>query len=196
MAGNTVLITDDDGGCRSLFERWLETDNEVLTAADGTEALSKLSDAVDVVILDREMPGPSGAAVAREIAASDHDPHVVMVSSRRGDVDLVDVPIDGYVRKPATESDLREALAEYRARRNYETALEEFFALTAKLGAIEADNALDDLAEDERYRRLRWLVAEKRAEVDQALAGSLTDWSVAFRSLVASPQADSSSGQV
>lgn len=186
----TVLVIDDDEGCRSLFDRWLSEDHEVVTAPDGEAALAALSEAVDVVFLDREMPGPSGAKVAREIAELAVDPHVVMVSSKSVDVDLVDVPIDGYVRKPAEAADLRDVLAEYRARREYETALDEFFALTAKLAAIEADNAREELADDERYLRLRWLVEEKRAEVDCALDRSRTDWSAVFRSFASGSPAE------
>lgn len=177
-----MLITDDDEGCRDLFEHWLAADHEVLTAPDGETALSTLSAEVDVVLLDREMPGPSGIDVAREIAASRHDPYLVMVSSKPVETDIVDVPFDAYIRKPAVEADFREAIEEYRARREYETALDELFALTAKLAAIEADNSREELVADEGYQRLRWLVEEKRAEVDYALDRSRTDWSTAFRS--------------
>jgi len=177
----TVLVTDDDRGVRRLFAEWLSEDNEVVTAADGEAALSALSPAVDVVFLDREMPGLSGSEVAREIAAADVDPHVVVVSSRRVDADIVDAPIDGYVRKPASESDLRRVLQEYRTRDEYQASLDELFALTAKLAAIEADVPREQLADDERVRRLRWLVAEKRAEVDHALARTRADWSTVFR---------------
>lgn len=179
--GLTVLIADDDAACRDLFEQWLAGTHEVLTAPDGETALDRLSGAVDVVLLDREMPGKHGTAVAEAIAAGEHDTHVVMVSSKRVDTDLVSVPIDGYVRKPATAADLRRVVGEVRTRREYEAAIDEFFSLTARLAAIEADNDPAALAADERYRRLRWLVDEKRVEVDQALARGHSDWALTFR---------------
>jgi DNA-binding response OmpR family regulator len=192
----SVVITDDDPGCRDLFEHWLCEECAVETASDGEALLSTLSADVDVVLLDREMPGPSGTEVARRIAASPHDPHVVMVSSRRVELDLVDVPIDGYVRKPAQAEDLEKVVRDYRRRQEYESALEDFFALTAKLAAIEADADPADLATDERYRRLRWLVEEQRCEVDMALDRSRSDWSVTFRSLAPTPGADATCRRV
>jgi len=186
----TVLVTDDDEGCRRLFAEWLAEEHEVLTAADGEAALATLSPGVDVVFLDREMPGMSGSEVAREIDAASVDAHVVMVSSKRVAGDIVDVPIDGYLRKPATRADFQHVLEEFRARDDYHTSLDEFFALTAKLAAIEAEAPHEDLVDDERVMRLRWLVAEKRAEVDHALSRSRIDWSTVFRSCASHASTD------
>lgn len=177
----TVLITDDHDGCRELYEHWLAGDHDVLTAADGEAALATLSEDVDVVLLDRDMPGPEGTVVARSIERSRFDPYVVIVSSMPMDFDVVDMPIDGYVRKPIDEADLQGIVEEYRSQQAYETALDEFFALTAKLAAIEADHAREDLTGDDRYERLRRQVEQKRAEVDEALDDSRTDWTTAFR---------------
>lgn len=177
----TVLVTDDDPGCRDLYRYWLADRHEVREARHGFEALDRLDGSVDVVLLDRDMPGPSGSEVARRIAASEFDPHVAMVSSAPIDLDLVETPINDYVRKPVDEADLRAVLAEYRSREAYETALEEFFSLTARIAALEADRSAAELDGNERYERLQWLVDEKRVEVDQALQRGDPNWTTAFR---------------
>lgn len=177
----TILVADDSAGCRDLYTLWLPADHDVLTAADGQEALDLLRPDVDLVIVDREMPGLGGVAVARELRDRDHDADVVMVSSRRPDLDLGEYPIDDYRQKPLMESDLRDIVTEYRTRQEYQTALEQFFALTAKVAALEASMPAAELEESERYARLRWLVEEKRAEVDEALSDAASNWSTAFK---------------
>lgn len=179
----TVLVTDDEKGIRDLYEYWLDGEYEVRTAADGREALDALSGAVDVVLLDREMPGPSGTEVAERIEQSAHDPYVVIVSSQPMDFDVAASPVDDYVRKPVDEAGLREAIETYTTQREYEAALDEYFALTAKLAAIEADHAPAELADDDRYGRLQRQVERKRAEVDEALDRSDADWTAAFETI-------------
>lgn len=179
----TVLVTDDESGIRELYEFWLGADFEVETAADGHEAMDRLSAETDVVLLDRDMPGPSGTEVAEHIEQSGHDPHVVMVSSKPMDFDVAGSPVDDYVRKPVDESGLRDAIEACQTRRDYEAALDEYFALTAKLAAIEADRSREELDANERYDRLKRQVRRKRAEVDEALDRSETDWTAAFRTI-------------
>lgn len=177
----TILVADDTDGCRELYALWLPDEHEVRTVADGQSALETIDEDVDVALLDREMPGLGGVSVARELEASGHDAHVVMVSSREPDLDLVDHPIDDYRQKLLTEDDLLDILADYRTRRQYEDTLEQFFALTAKVGALESSLSAAELEESERYARLKWLVEEKRAEVDDALSDAATDWTTAFK---------------
>lgn len=177
----TVLVTDDDRSCREVYRHWLADRHEVRDATNGYEVLERMDESVDVVLLDRDMPGPSGSEVARRIAATAFDPHVAMVGSAPIDVDLVETPIHDYVRKPVEESDLRAVIAEYRAREDYETALEEFFSLSSKLASLEAERSPGELAGEERYERLQWLVDEKRVELDLVLRRGEPDWTTAFR---------------
>ena len=132
----TLLVVDDDRDCRELFALWLREGNAVRTATDGQRALDKLDESVDVVLLDREMPGPSGREVARRIADGDHDPYVAMVTSRAPDFDIVETPIDEYVRKPVERGELAEVVARFQRQETYKTALDELFALTARLEAM------------------------------------------------------------
>jgi DNA-binding response OmpR family regulator len=179
--GLTILVVDDTTGCGDRYALWLEEDHEVLTAADGEAALERLSDRVDLVLLDREMPGPNGLAVAREIRERGFDPYVVMVSSREPDLDLLEYPVDDDLQKPIGAADLAAVVEEYRSREAYRDTLEQFFALTATVATLEASTPRSELARCERYARLRWLVEEKRAEVDRALNEAAPDWSTAFR---------------
>lgn len=181
----TILVTADDSHRRDLYRSWLDC-HEVRTAADGEAALDGLAADVDLVILDGDGSAESGVDVARRVAESPFDPYVVVTSAREVDLDVVAGPIDDYAPIPEDEADADAIVETFVMRREYEDALGEFFALTAKLASIEARRPADALAEDERYRRLRWLAEEKRAEVDAALRRSTSDWPTAFTSLVGS----------
>ena len=112
----TVLVVDDDRGWRELCVAWL-AEYDVQAATDGDEALTAIDESVNIVLFDREMPGLSGAEVAARIATGDHDPYVVILSSRPPDTEIADWPIDGYVEKSASAADVRAVIDEYLAKR-------------------------------------------------------------------------------
>jgi two-component system response regulator AdeR len=175
----TVLIVDEEPGIRDLWSVWLD-DHTVRTASDGEEALSELDADVDLVLLDRIMPGPSGVTVAERIADGPHDPHVVMISSLEPDFDIADFPIDGYLNKPITEDGLLSIIEQLLKQDAYQAAFDEFFSATARLATIQAEFDEEELDDCVEYGRLKERVAKKRAEVDAALATTDLDWSMVF----------------
>jgi DNA-binding NarL/FixJ family response regulator len=81
----TVLIVDDHQGFRQGARAMLEADGfDVLgEAADGRGALEQARRLhPQVVLLDVQLPGLDGFAVAEELAATADAPAVVLVSSR------------------------------------------------------------------------------------------------------------------
>jgi two-component system cell cycle sensor histidine kinase/response regulator CckA len=71
----TVLVVDDEEGVRNLAARMLrEAGYEVLTAADGLEALSfvQRSQAIDLVVSDLRMPEMDGEILAARV--TEHHP--------------------------------------------------------------------------------------------------------------------------
>lgn len=98
--GGTVLVADDDADLRALYRAWLPDEYRLRTAVDGRDALDRLTDDVDVVVLDRKMPRLRGEAVASAIDQGESDPAVLMVSSiEPDDIDMEDT-VDRYLRKP------------------------------------------------------------------------------------------------
>jgi DNA-binding response OmpR family regulator len=185
MTGSlNVLVVDDNEGCRDLYSLWLE-DKEVRTAANGMEAEEEIDDEVDLVLLDRNMPGPSGETVAEQFRDDGYDSHIVMVSSEAADFDVFSYPIDDYVQKPVDRSTLQSVVERYREQQSYRESLEEFFALSSKLAAIESNLSAGERVGNEEYDRLKRRVERKRAEVDEALQAAGTDWETAFKSFQA-----------
>jgi DNA-binding NarL/FixJ family response regulator len=81
----TVLIVDDHAGFRSSARALLEADgfDVVGEAGDGPSALEQARRLhPQVVLLDVQLPGMDGFAVAEELAAEPSPPTVVLISSR------------------------------------------------------------------------------------------------------------------
>jgi DNA-binding NarL/FixJ family response regulator len=83
--GTRVLIVDDYEAFRRLARAMLESEGfEVVgEAGDGEGALAAAARLrPEVVLLDIQLPGPDGFAVAERLAAAPSAPQIVLISSR------------------------------------------------------------------------------------------------------------------
>lgn len=117
MTGFRVLVVDDDEEVRESLRRSLSFEGyEVLTAADGEQALSLAGSAgPGLVLLDLQLPDVDGLEVCRRLRARGEDVPVLMLTARGGTRDRVtglDVGADDYLPKPFA---LEELLARTRA---------------------------------------------------------------------------------
>ena len=81
----TVLIVDDHEAFRTSARALLEADgfDVVGESGDGDEALRAVADLrPQVVLLDIQLPGRDGFAVATALSETDDPPAVVLISSR------------------------------------------------------------------------------------------------------------------
>ncbi len=112
-----ILVVDDDQAVRDSLARSLHYSGyEVTTAADGLEALAKLS-AIrpDAVIMDVMMPRLDGLEATRMLRSTGNDVPILVLTARDavGDrVDGLDAGADDYMVKPFA---LDELLARLRA---------------------------------------------------------------------------------
>ncbi|MEO6213235.1 MAG: sigma-54 dependent transcriptional regulator [Vicinamibacterales bacterium] len=82
MQNATILVVDDEPLIRwSLSERLKGDGHDVLEAGTGAAAVERLSDGVDLVLLDYRLPDIDGLAVLREIKAFDPDILVILLTS-------------------------------------------------------------------------------------------------------------------
>jgi DNA-binding response OmpR family regulator len=177
----TILIVDDMDGCRELYSEWLDGRATVRTATGKDDGIAQMGHEVDLVILDRDLSGDDGRTVAVEMDEQGYDVHIVMVSWMEADFDIVEYPIDSYVEKPLTEQDFLAIVTQYERQQGYQNALEEYFALSSKLAAIEAHQSSESLASNPEYDRLKEQVEAKRQEVDEAITESTADWNFTFK---------------
>jgi CheY-like chemotaxis protein len=109
----TVLVADDEAALTDSIAVWLSEYYQVRTAYSGTEALSAYDPSVDVVLLDRRMPGLSGEDVLEELHDRTGDPAVaILTATDVGDAadDLESLPFDEYLTKPVSKSELLDAV--------------------------------------------------------------------------------------
>ena len=104
MNRQVVLVVDDEAPMRKYITTNLKIRGyDVLTAADGTEALKLIDERpVDLLILDIMMPGPDGLAVLARVRR-DMEVPVLMLSARGRESDKVealDAGADDYLTKP------------------------------------------------------------------------------------------------
>jgi len=108
-----ILVVDDHPSIVRLLQRVLQTQgHEVLTAADGEEALLQVrAERPALVLLDVTMPRKNGFEVLREIKS---DPTlqqivVIMLTGRDQDAEMthgLQLGADWYVPKPFSPADV------------------------------------------------------------------------------------------
>ncbi len=132
-----ILIVDDEPTARENLERLLRTNGyETVVAADGQEALQRLSEQeFEVVLLDIRMPGLSGMDVLRRVDTDHSDTSVIMITA----VAEVDAAVEAmklgaydWVTKPFNLDDILFRIEKARERRylalqvrDYQNNLEE-----------------------------------------------------------------------
>ncbi|MBT8198680.1 MAG: response regulator transcription factor [Acidimicrobiia bacterium] len=111
-----ILVVDDDPGVRRSLERALVFEGyDVETAENGADALDKVLDEPDALVLDVMMPKVDGLEVCRRLRAMGNDIPILVLTARHGVTDRVeglDAGADDYVVKPFA---LEELLARLRA---------------------------------------------------------------------------------
>ena len=135
-----MLVAEDDVGLRSVLERALRENGDVVDAvANGERALAFLRTyEYEVAVLDWRMPGTSGLDVVRKIRQLGSSLPVLMLTARdtAGDrVTGLDEGADDYLVKPF---DLGELLARLRALQRRSPAL---LATVLVVGDLELDPA-------------------------------------------------------
>lgn len=164
-----VMLVDDEKRLADMYAKWLEADFEVLVAYNGEEALEKITEDVDVVFLDRRMPGMSGDEVLDEIREQGINCKVAMVTAVDPDFDIIEMGFDDYVVKPVTRDDLYEKVDQLLGRNEYQDQLQKYFALSSKKATLENEKTEEELEESEEFAELERELEELREQTDDML---------------------------
>ena len=116
MAGERILVVDDDERLREVVVQYLRSEGYVTSeAGDGQSALDAWrNESPDLIVLDWMLPRLSGLDVARQIRQSGGTP-IVMLTARAEEPDKLlglELGADDYLTKPFS---LRELGARIRA---------------------------------------------------------------------------------
>ena len=166
----TVLVVDDEQDVADAYAAQLEDEYIVSTAYSGQEALDELDDSVEVVLLDRRMPGISGDEVLDTIRDRGLDCRVAMVTAVDPDFDIIEMPFDDYVIKPVSRDDLFSTIERLLTTSDYESKLRKYYALTAKHATLMANKPESELAESEEFSDLENRMADLRDDLDETVA--------------------------
>ena len=165
-----VLVVEDELDLANLYSSWLDRTCSVDVAHDGEEALEAIDDDVDVVLLDRRMPGLSGDTVLDTIRENDLDCRVAMVTAVEPDFDIIGMGFDDYLVKPVAERDLLEIVESLMLRSTYDEQFQELFSLASKKALLDDQKTEAELRASREYQRLEDRLAVLRAELDETMA--------------------------
>jgi DNA-binding response OmpR family regulator len=160
----TVLVVEDERALASLYDAWLGDDYDVRIAHTGQDALDLLDVTVDVVLLDRRLPGLSGREVLTAIREQYDDCQVAMVTAVEPGLDVLEMGFDDYVTKPASREDIRSVVASLVDRKQYDAYVQRYFRLLSKRAALERE--VGDLAEHPEYDELRTEIEAVEVNLD------------------------------
>ncbi|MFA9515964.1 response regulator transcription factor [Halopenitus sp. H-Gu1] len=178
-----VLVVEDEPDLADLYAAWLGDEYRVRTAYGGQEAIDSLSEEIDVILLDRRMPGLSGDEVLQAVRDRGLDCRVAMVTAVEPDFDILEMGFDDYLVKPVTKEALQETVEELNRRSQYDTDVQEFFSLASKRAVLESEKGRATLEESEEYRKLTDRLDELKNSLDDAITSmnSHTDFEDLFR---------------
>jgi DNA-binding response OmpR family regulator len=164
-----VLVVEDEADLADLYAAWLGDRYRVRTAYGGREALESLDDEIDVVLLDRRMPGLSGDEVLDAIGERGIDCQVAMVTAVEPDFDVLGMGFDDYLVKPVAREELLDTVGDLERRSTYDAGVQELFSLSSKKAILEAEKTDSELAENEEYQQLAERLAELRSKLDTTI---------------------------
>ncbi len=159
-----VVIVDDEADLADLYASWLPEEYAVDTAYDGRDAIGVLDESVDVVLLDRRMPGTSGDEVLEWIRDRELGCGVAMITAVDPDFDILELGFDAYLTKPVAASELTDVTERLIRRLEYADTLRKLFAKLSTRETLAAEKPEFELEADERYRELEAEIEALRAE--------------------------------
>jgi DNA-binding response OmpR family regulator len=164
-----VLIVEDEPDLANLYAAWLRDACTVKTAYNGKEALEAISEEVDIVLLDRRMPGLSGDEVLETIRERELDTRVAMVTAVEPDFDIIQMGFDDYLVKPVSKVDLLDTIDELLLRSTYDEQIQEFFVLSSKKVLLDSQKTEAELRASEKYARLEDRLNVMRVQLDETI---------------------------
>lgn len=161
-----VLLVDDEPDVVSTYREQLDDTYTVRAANSGEQALERLDASVDVVLLDRRMPGMNGDAVLERIRERELDCWVVMVTAVDPDMEMVTLAFDEYLTKPVSGEQLNAAVERMLKRDQLDEQIQQIVEIGSKLATLEAKLDYEQLQQSKHYTELRAEFSQLREEIE------------------------------
>jgi DNA-binding response OmpR family regulator len=163
------MIAEDERPLAELYAAWLSEHYDVEAVHDGDAALAAYDRTVDVVLLDRRMPGTSGDRVLERIRAIDDDCRVAMVSAVEPDFDIYDMGFDDYLVKPISREEVLDLVDRLLRVNEYDEGLRRHFTLSSKLALLRSHKSEAELEGSEEYAALQAEMDELDRELTEVV---------------------------
>ena len=178
----TVLVVDDEQEVADVYAFRLKRTYDVRTAYGGQQAVDAVDEDVDVLLLDRRMPGMSGDEALQAIREAGYDCRVIMTTAVEPEFEIVEMPFDDYLCKPIEQETLQQAIESQLTAKQYDESVSDLFRATSKIAVLEAEKTAEELANSEEYQRLKQITDDTRGEAD-SLMSELDDFESAFKAI-------------
>lgn len=155
-----VVVVEDDIELANLFAKVLGMSYTVEVAHDVGRALEILDETVDVVVLDRHLPGGFGDEVLAVIREHGFGCRVAMVTAEEPTIDIVEMGFDEYLCKPVSNQELQTTVERLVAQANYGDAVTELYALTSKKALLEVHCSAAELNDSQEFAALERRIEE------------------------------------
>jgi DNA-binding response OmpR family regulator len=164
-----ALLVDDEKEVADAYALRLRGLCDIETVYGGESALAVVEEAtIDVVLLDRHMPGMSGDEVLDALEDRGFDGRVIMVTAIDPGFDVLDMPFDDYLCKPLEREDLRAAVSQQCTVLGYQT-LGEYFSVESTRSVLEAELPTDEREENDAYQEASRRASELAARAQRLL---------------------------
>ena len=109
-----ILVVEDEEGLRLLYQEELETEGyQVITAQNGREAIQKLEERPDLIVLDIVMPVMDGMEALGRILGRERRVPIILNTSYPGyREDFMSWAADAYVTKSMDLTELKTKIKE------------------------------------------------------------------------------------
>ena len=161
----SVLVVDDDEPIADLYTEMLAGDYAVTTAYGGDDALRKIDDRHDVVLLDRRMPDSTGGDVLAELRARGYECRVAMVTAVEPDFDIIEMPFDDYLVKPASKGEIIATVERLHLLGQYQARHFELSSKRVKRNALQGELSERQLSQSEEFADLQARIEALEAEM-------------------------------
>lgn len=168
----SILIVEDEEDLADMYAAYLPDNYDVTVVYGGQEAIQKLDNRFDVVLLDRRMPFVSGNEVLAYIEDEEIECRVAMVTAVNPDFDIIDLRIDDYLVKPVTRDELLGTVERLLKLDEYNEQLLELTSRKLKRNVLEVEKTKAELAESQDFQTLNDEIATLEEELE-AMADEL-----------------------
>lgn len=149
----TVLIVEDEERLARMYATALDDEYVVNVANSGGEALDVFDSEIDVVLLDRKMPGLSGREVLERLRDDGHSQPVAMLTAVAPDWDILEIGFDDYLNKPADVPELHRLVERLVALGSLDNQVRTYITRSVKQAAIEREKDPTTLADSEDFAK-------------------------------------------